>query len=78
MAALTGTIPAGRPRVPGVAALLARRAAEHAKAVAQRLSGSALTIAGLGCIDVGAFHAHTIAGWVVTGLSVLLLDWKIE
>jgi hypothetical protein len=79
MAAIsTGAIPGRRPRVPGIAALAARQAAAHAKAVAQRLSGSALTIAGLACVDVGAFHAHTIAGWVVTGVTVLLLDWKLE
>jgi hypothetical protein len=79
MAAIgTGAIPGRRLRVPGIVALAARQTAEHAKAVAARLSGSALTIAGLGCVDVGAFHAHTIAGWVVTGLTVLLLDWKLE
>jgi hypothetical protein len=67
-----------RPRIPGAVVLLAHRAADHAKATAARLSGSLLTAAGLGCIDTGAFTANTVVGWVITGLSVLVLDWKIE
>jgi hypothetical protein len=79
MTAVIGEIPAARrPRIPGAVMLLARRAADHAKTTAARLSGSLLTVAGLGCIDVGAFEAHPIAGWIVTGLSVLILDWKID
>ncbi len=79
MVAITGTVPARRStRALGALAALGRRAAAHAHATARRLSGSVLTAAGLGCIDVGAFQADTVAGWVVTGLSVLLLDWAIE
>lgn len=48
------------------------------QATAARLSGSLLTVTGLGCIDVGAFQANTIAGWITTGVTVLLLDWKLE
>lgn len=69
---------AQRPRIPGAIARLAKRAADHVQATAQRLSGSLLTAAGLGCIDVGAFEANTIAGWITTGITVLLLDWKLE
>lgn len=69
---------ARRPRVPGTISRLTRRAATAVQDTAQRLSGSLLTVAGLGCIDVGAFEAHPIAGWMVTGVSVLLLDWKLE
>lgn len=78
MTAITGTIPARRPRIPAAITLVARRATAHAKAAAARLSGSVLTIAGLACFDVGAFEAHPIAGWVVTGVTVLVLDWKLE
>ncbi len=67
-----------RPHLPGALTRLARTAADHLQATAQRLSGSALTMAGLGCIDVGAFEAHPIAGWITTGVTVLLLDWKLE
>lgn len=70
--------PAQHPRVPAAITRLARRAADHARATAQRLSGSLLTAVGLGCIDVGAFEANTIAGWITTGVTVLLLDWKLE
>ena len=67
-----------RPRIPAAATLLARRAVAHVQATAARLSGSLLTVAGLGCIDVGAFEANTVAGWITTGVTVLLLDWKLE
>jgi hypothetical protein len=67
-----------RPRIPRAVAHAARRFAAHAQATAARLSGSLLTCAGLGCIDVGAFEAHPIAGWITTGVTVLLLDWKLE
>ena len=79
MAALTGDIRAPRrTRIPGALTRLARRTAEHAQAVGRRLSGSVLTVAGLGCVDVGVFEANTVAGWIVTGVTVLLLDWKLE
>lgn len=79
MTAVIGSMRAPRrTRARVTAALLTRRAVTHAKTVAKRLSGSALTAAGLGLIDVGAFEAHPIAGWFVTGVTVLLLDWKLE
>jgi hypothetical protein len=78
VAAVTGWVPARRPRTPGAVAAAARRVADSAKTAANRLSGSLLTAAGLGCIDVGAFEAHPIAGWVVTGVTVLALDFKIQ
>lgn len=69
---------ASRPRVPDAVTRLFRRTADHVQATACRLSGSVLTCAGLGCIDVGAFEAHPIAGWITTGVTVLLLDWKLD
>jgi hypothetical protein len=74
--------PGRHPRGAGAVRLLAQRAAkqaaQHLGAIAQRLSGSALTVAGLACFDVGAFEAHPIAGWITTGVSILTLDWKID
>lgn len=67
-----------RLRIPGAVTRFGLRAAAHVQATAARLSGSLLTMAGLGCIDVGAFEAHPIAGWITTGVTVLLLDWKLE
>jgi hypothetical protein len=69
---------AKRPHIPSAVTNFFRRAADHAQATAARLSGSLLTATGLGCIDVGAFQANTIAGWITTGVTVLLLDWKLE
>ncbi|RPE40262.1 hypothetical protein EDD90_3298 [Streptomyces sp. Ag109_O5-1] len=66
------------PRLQGALSRLASRTATLARDTAERLSGSLLTAVGLGCIDVGAFEAHPIAGWITTGVTVLLLDWKIE
>lgn len=73
-AVTTGAIPR-RSRIPGAAAALTRRAATTLKQAADRLSGGALTVSGLACIDVGAFEANTVAGWITTGLSLLLLDY---
>ena len=79
MTAVIGDLRAAkRPHFPDALTRLARRAAETARATAERLSGSLLTVTGLGCIDVGAFEANTIAGWITTGVTVLLLDWKLE
>ncbi|MDX3759336.1 hypothetical protein [Streptomyces sp. AK02-04a] len=65
-------------RIPGAVTRFAQRAVTHIQDTAARLSGSLLTVTGLGCIDVGAFEANTVAGWIVTGVTVLLMDWKLE
>jgi len=79
MTAVIGDMPAvRRPRVPDAVTRFARRAVTHIQDTAARLSGSLLTAAGLGCIDVGCFEANTVAGWIVTGLSILALDWKLD
>ena len=36
------------------------------------------TLAGLAALDYGAFQAAPAAGWIVTGVTVLLADWKIR
>jgi hypothetical protein len=69
---------ARRPRFSEAVARVGRRAVAQVQATASRLSGSLLTVAGLGCIDVGCFEANTVAGWIVTGLSILTLDWKLD
>lgn len=45
---------------------------------AARIAPSALTIAGLGCIDTGVFEANTVAGWTATGISLLVLEYRID
>ena len=37
-----------------------------------------VTVAALGAIDFGAFHAGPVAGWVVTGLSLLAADFAVR
>ncbi len=36
-----------------------------------------LTVAGIGFIDTGVFLASAIAGWIVTGVSLLVLEHMI-
>ena len=37
-----------------------------------------LTVAGLACIDTGVFIASTVAGWIVTGLTLIVLEYMIS
>ena len=37
-----------------------------------------VTVAAFAAIDYGAFTASHVAGWVMTGVSLLLIDWKIQ
>jgi len=64
------------------------RAAARLRAVAARISTPVLpvlsnlasiplTVAGLGCVDAAAFVGNTIAGLVVTGLSLIALEYLI-
>lgn len=36
-----------------------------------------VTVAALASVDVGAFHAGPVAGWIVTGVSLFLLDFAV-
>lgn len=78
MTAVDGVFPIRRPRHAGAVAMLARRTAASLKSTASRLSASVLTVAGLGCIDTGAFLLHPVAGWMVTGLSLFALEFRID
>jgi hypothetical protein len=42
------------------------------------LADHGLTVAAFAMIDTGAFVGNTIAGFVVSGLSLLALDWKTD
>lgn len=72
LTSLTVTGPAGR------ATAHLHSARRHLRRIADRLAPSALTIAGLGCIDIGLFTANTIAGWITTGISLLVLEYRID
>lgn len=62
-------------------AAVTRRALTRATApvtgLALRLAQIPLTVAGIGCIDAAAFVGNTIAGLVVTGLSLMGLEYVI-
>jgi hypothetical protein len=60
---------AARRRVPG----RPNRLAAVAVVARQHL----VTAAALASVDIGAFHAGPAAGWVVTGLSLLALDFAV-
>lgn len=36
-----------------------------------------VTVAALASVDIGAFHGGQVAGWIVTGLSLLALDFAV-
>lgn len=52
--------------------------AEKAVKLAAQARVNALTVAGIGSIDVGFFVANSVVGWIGTGISLLVLDWKFE
>jgi len=59
--------------------LLRSRAARQVLSVLLAVIGrNILAIAGLVMADVGAFSANPVAGWLVTGGSLLVLDLKLR
>lgn len=56
-----------RVAVPAWAARLAAAAADHVT-----------TLAAFAAVDLGAFQAWRPAGWIVTGLSLLVFEWKVR
>lgn len=48
-----------------------------AKPVLANLAASPLFVSGLACVDAGVFLASTIAGLIVTGGSLILLEHVI-
>lgn len=68
--AATAAAPAARRARTGLSAWLSRSGA--------RVRQVALSVAGLGAFAVAGFEAHPVAGWVVTGLSFLLLEHQVK
>lgn len=68
--AATAAAPAARRARTGLSAWLSRSGA--------RVRQVALSVAGLGAFTVAGFEAHPVAGWVVTGLSFLLLEHQVK
>ena len=62
----------------GVVKAVAIGAVAPHKASLARLADIPLTVAGVGCIDFAAFHLGHGWGWLVTGLSLVLLEHVIS
>lgn len=58
----------------GTLTLLGARAIAPHKASLRNLANVPLTVAGFGCVDTGVFQWSTPLGWIVTGLSLLVLE----
>ena len=58
------------------------RDGRKARALAARVAVAArehvTTVVALASIDLGCFRASAVAGWIVLGVSLLVLEWKIR
>lgn len=64
--------------VPLAAALgVMRTAARPHRAAVARLWDIPLTVIGAACVDTGVFRASTVAGWIVTGASLVAVEFLI-
>lgn len=74
--------PAPAPSLLSSAAPTAARARNGVSAWLRRSGARArqfvLSAAGLGAFGIAGFEAHPVAGWVVTGLSLLLLEHQVK
>lgn len=61
----------------GALTALATAAATPHRAALANLAHMPLTVAGVGCVDYAAFHLAGGWGWLVTGLSLLLVEHLI-
>jgi hypothetical protein len=48
-----------------------------ARPVLANLASIPLTVAGWACIDAGMFAANTVAGLIVTGITLMVLEHQI-
>lgn len=64
-------------RVSTAAAGLTGRLISPHRAALSNLVSIPLTTFGLACIDTGVFYANGVAGWIVTGLSLIVLEHLI-
>ncbi len=77
------TAPRSRRSLLGMAvAAVAARAKRRGRggrlaALAATARQHVVTFAALASVDVGAFHGGQVAGWIVTGVSLLALDFAV-
>lgn len=57
--------------------MLAKLLVSPHKAAFANLRSIPLTVAGIGCIDYAAFHIGSGWGWLVTGVSLMVLEHMI-
>lgn len=77
------TLPRRRSLLGKVAAAIAARSSTRARsgrvaAVAALAREHVVTVAALASIDLGAFRATSVAGWIVTGVSLLAADFAVR
>lgn len=72
----------GRPRslIGKVAAVLSARARARGKPsrAAALLRDHVLTVAAMAAVDTGMFHLGLVTGCVALGVSLLVLDFKLD
>lgn len=67
-----------RQRLRSLAVVVSALSVLHrAMPVGRNLAQVPFTVAGIACVDVGVFVASAVAGWIVTGLSLILLELLI-
>jgi hypothetical protein len=77
----TAAMPAGRSLLGKVSAALSARGRGRPRWLATALSAArehVVTVAALASVDTGAFRGGSVAGWVVTGVSLLALDFAVR
>lgn len=67
---------AARTTARAMAALGRRAIAPHRASLAN-LARVPFTLAGAGCVDYAAFHVASGLGWLITGISLVLLEHVI-
>ena len=79
------TAPGRRSVLGKASAVLGARAKARGRAGGGKLAAFAaaarehvVTAAALGAVDVGVFHYGAGPGWIVTGLSLLTLDFAVR
>lgn len=68
---------AGAATLGRTMAALGRRAIAPHRASLTNLARIPLTFSGAGCVDYAAFHVASGLGWLVTGISLVLIEHVI-
>lgn len=55
-----------------------RKAAAFAARAALAVREHVTTLVALAAIDLGAFQASRVAGWIVLGVCLLIAEWKVR